>query len=378
MVIIIKILKLILNIIYSLFKLFKTKNRITFISRQSNNINVDFVLLGKEINKEMPEYDVVYLCKTLNSGFLNKIKYIFHMFKQMYYISTSKLVILDSYCIVISNCKHKKDLIVIQMWHAMGAFKKFGLSVVDNASSRVRHVSNKKLAKVMNMHNNYDYIFASSKYCIKFFSEAFGQSKDKFKVFPLPRIDLMIDKNNIKKVSDKIYAKYPKLKNNKKNILYCPTFREGNYDYKYIKEFIDKFNYKKYNLVVKLHPLTKYKFNNDKVIFDKSFTTYEMAFVSNKVISDYSAVIYEVAVIGKPMIFYAYDKNNYIDNRNFYLNYDKEMPGKICLTLEELFKEIDNINYDLKKIGDFKRKYIDGCKNSYTYDIMKFIKSCVR
>ena len=77
----------------------------------------------------------------------------------------------------------------------------------------------------------------------------------------------MIDKNNIKKVSDKIYAKYPKLKNNKKNILYCPTFREGNYDYKYIKEFIDKFNYKKYNLVVKLHPLTKYKFNNDKVIF---------------------------------------------------------------------------------------------------------------
>ena len=378
MVIIIKILKLILNIIYSLFKLFKTKNRITFISRQSNNINVDFVLLGKEINKEMPEYDVVYLCKTLNSGFLNKIKYIFHMFKQMYYISTSKLVILDSYCIVISNCKHKKDLIVIQMWHAMGAFKKFGLSVVDNASSRVRHVSNKKLAKVMNMHKNYDYIFSSSKYCIKFFREAFGQSKDKIKVFPLPRIDLMIDKNNIKKVSDKIYAKYPKLKNNKKNILYCPTFREGNYDYKYIKEFIDKFNYKKYNLVVKLHPLTKYKFNNDKVIFDKSFTTYEMAFVSNKVISDYSAVIYEVAVIGKPMIFYAYDKNNYVDNRNFYLNYDKEMPGKICLTLEELFKEIDNINYDLKKIGDFKRKYIDGCKNSYTYDIMKFIKSCVR
>ena len=53
MVIIIKILKLILNIIYSLFKLFKTKNRITFISRQSNNINVDFVLLGKEINKEI-------------------------------------------------------------------------------------------------------------------------------------------------------------------------------------------------------------------------------------------------------------------------------------------------------------------------------------
>ena len=54
MIILIKIFKFILNIIYSIFKLFKTKNRITFISRQSNNINVDFVLLGKKIKKEMP------------------------------------------------------------------------------------------------------------------------------------------------------------------------------------------------------------------------------------------------------------------------------------------------------------------------------------
>ena len=103
-----------------------------------------------------------------------------------------------------------------------------------------------------------------------------------------------------------------------------------------------------------------------------------MAFVSNKVISDYSAVIYEVAVIGKPMIFYAYDKNNYVDSRNFYLNYDKEMPGKICLTLEELFKEIDNINYEKSKIFNFRKKYVEECETSYTCDIVKFIKFCVR
>ena len=378
MIILIKIFKFILNIIYSIFKLFKTKNRITFISRQSNNINVDFVLLGKKIKKEMPEYDVVYLCKTLDSGLLNKIKYIFHMFKQMYFIATSKVVILDSYCIVISNCKHKKSLTVIQMWHAMGAFKKFGLSVINNNNERVKYVDNKKLASVMNMHNNYDYIFASSQYCIKFFSEAFGQDESKFRVYPLPRLDLMVDKDNIKKVSEKIYSKYTKLKNKKKNILYCPTFRDGDYDYKYIKEFIDNFNYKKYNLIVKLHPLAKYTFDNKEAIFDKSFNTYEMVFVSDKVISDYSAVIYEVAIIGKPMMFYAYDKKDYVNDRDFYLKYDKEMPGKICLNLEELYNEIDNDNYDMNKLNDFRKRYIKEFKKSYTSDIIDFVKLCVR
>ena len=378
MIVLIKIFKFILNIIYSIFKLFKTKNRITFISRQSNNINVDFVLLGKKIKKEMPEYDVVYLCKTLDSGLLNKIKYIFHMFKQMYFIATSKVVILDSYCIVISNCKHKKSLTVIQMWHAMGAFKKFGLSVINNNNERVKYVDNKKLASVMNMHNNYDYIFASSQYCIKFFSEAFGQDENKFRVYPLPRLDLMVDKDNVKKVSDKIYSKYPKLKNKKKNILYCPTFRDGDYDYKYIKEFIDNFNYKKYNLIVKLHPLAKYTFDNKEAIFDKSFNTYEMVFVSDKVISDYSAVIYEVAIIGKPMMFYAYDKKDYVNDRDFYLKYDKEMPGKICLNLEELYNEIDNDNYDMNKLNDFRKRYIKEFKKSYTSDIIDFVKLCVR
>lgn len=378
MIIIIKIFKLFLNVIYSIFKLFKTKNRITFISRQSNSVNVDFSLLGNEIKKEMPEYDVVYLCRTLNLGFLNKIKYVFHIFKQMYYISTSKLVILDSYCIVISNCEHKNNLVVIQMWHAMGAFKKFGLSILDKSNSRVKHINNEKLASIMNMHNNYNYIFVSSKNCIKYFSEAFGQSKEKFKVFPLPRLDLMISKENIDKVTNNIYRKYPKLNNGKKNILYCPTFREKNNDYEHIKEFIDKFNYKKYNLIIKLHPLTNYNFKNDNAVFDESFTTYEMGFVADKVISDYSAVIYEMAVMNKPMIFYAYDKNDYVNNRDFYLNYDKDMPGEICLTLDKLYKEIDNKNYDKDKLNLFREKYIAECKSSYTCDIIEFIKFCVR
>ena len=116
MTFIIKIINFILNVIYLLFKCFRRRKQITLISRESNNITTDFKLLSEELKKELPDYKIVVLCKKMD----NKLLYAFHMLKQMYHISRSKVVILDTYCYLISNLKHKKDLVVIQIWHAIG------------------------------------------------------------------------------------------------------------------------------------------------------------------------------------------------------------------------------------------------------------------
>ena len=114
-----------MNFIYKFFKLLKTRNKITFISRQSNKIGIDFKLLIEEIKRQSPDTKTVVLNKELNKSIISKILYFFHMFVQMYHISTSKVIILDGYCIMISILKHKKDLKVIQIWHALGSLKKF-------------------------------------------------------------------------------------------------------------------------------------------------------------------------------------------------------------------------------------------------------------
>ena len=118
------------NIIYFFIKLCPTRNKVTFISRQKNTPSIDFILLKTELHKTDPSIKVVILCKRLEKGFKKKILYVFHMFKQMYHIATSKVVVLDSYCITISILKHKKKLKVVQMWHALGSFKKFGKSII--------------------------------------------------------------------------------------------------------------------------------------------------------------------------------------------------------------------------------------------------------
>ena len=87
-----------LNLIYCFFKLLPVENKITFISRQSNKKSDDMILIEKSIREKNKDVEIVFLCKKLDKNILSIIKYSFHMFKQMYYLATSKVIILDSYC----------------------------------------------------------------------------------------------------------------------------------------------------------------------------------------------------------------------------------------------------------------------------------------
>lgn len=355
-----------LNIIYFFIKLFPTKNKITFISREKNQPSIDFILLSEALKKKDNNLQVITLCKRLESGLKAKIGYIFHMFKQMYHIATSKVVILDTYCICISVLHHKKNLKVVQMWHAMGSYKKFGFSILDQKEG-----SSSKMAKLMHMHENYDYVFTSSKNCLKNFAEAFNVNEDKMVVMPPPRVDLIKDPKQIKENHDKILKKYPELKN-KKNILYAPTFRKNKSIKKEIQALINEVDFKKYNLIIKLHPLSKTVIDDKRVIFNTEFTTIEMASVSDFVITDYSAVVFEIALLNKPLFFYTFDQDSYLDERNFYTDF-KTMPGIISKNPKRIIEAIEKREYNLKKVKEFAQENVQETKNGYTNNIVKFI-----
>ena len=371
MTFIIKILNLILDIIYFFLKLFKTKNKITLISRQNNKPTQDIEILANELTKEMPKYKVIILSKKLESGLLNKIKYAFHMLKQMYHIATSKVVILDSYCIVISLLHHKKNLKVIQMWHGIGLLKKAGYSILGKEEGR-----SIKIATLMKMHKNYDYIFASAESCRKSISEVFNESIDKVVVYPLPRINLLIDKKYQSETKEKIYLQYPDIKN-KKNIVYVPTYRKDNEELiNAIDKLVESIDYKKYNLIIKLHPLTEYNKEIKNAIIDKEFSTTEMLFIADYVIADYSTVIFEAAILNKPLFFYTYDMKEYAKKRDFFIDYEKEMPGIITDSAKAIMNNIKSNNFDLKKIKKFSEKYIE-IKGNPTKNICSFIKRII-
>ena len=65
-IILIKIGIFILNIIYFFIKLFPiNKNKVTFISRQSNEVSLDFTMIAKELKQQNENIKIVFLCKKL-------------------------------------------------------------------------------------------------------------------------------------------------------------------------------------------------------------------------------------------------------------------------------------------------------------------------
>ena len=61
------------------------------------------------------------------------------------------------------------------------------------------------------------------------------------------------------------------------------------------------------------------------VILDDTFSTEEMLYIADCVIADYSAIVFEAALLNKPMCFYAFDLDEYMASRSFYLDYEKDM-----------------------------------------------------
>lgn len=356
-----------LNFIYFFHKLFPVKERIAFISRQSNDESVDYKLLYEGLKKENPQIEIVRLYKMIPESLVGRIMYLLHLVgPQMHAFATAKVVVLDGYSISASVLKHRKALKIIQMWHAMGSLKRFGYATLDKKEG-----SSGNTARAFHMHENYDFIFASSKNCMPALSKAYGNPVEKFVEMSLPRTDLLTDDTYMKQMKQVIMDKYPRLKE-KRNILYTPTFRKNTDMKKEIGNFIKKIDYNKNNLIVKLHPLVLDKLDTKNALSCKEFSSLELLSVADCVVTDYSAFIFEAAIAGKPIVLYAYDLEEYKKSRGFLMDYETEMPGPICRNVDELISQISREKFDVEKVKSFAEKYVThqrGC----TQEIVKFI-----
>lgn len=342
-----------LNAVYGIMKLAPVKNRIVFLSRQSNKPSYDIKALEAWFQEK--GFETVVLCREMGHGPAAYAGYMRHMLKQMRVMATSKMVILDTYCIAACLLRHRDELLIAQMWHALGSLKKFSLSILDQAGGRSSETAN-----IMHMHEQYDIIFTSSEASRGAFAEAFGYDEEALTVMSLPRVDAILDQERDEKNKEKIRSTYPRIgEGGRKVLLYAPTFRKGKDISEDVKRLIDAVDYSRYDLVVKLHPLDAARVAGGQAMVDRKFSTMDMLSVCDVVITDYSAVTYEAALKGKPLVFYAFDIGEYIAGRDFYLDYSSEMPGPVRESAAEVMEIIDRGEWEPDRVRQFADKYIE-------------------
>lgn len=361
--------KICMKIIYFFIKLFTKQKqyKIIMLSRQSNNMSIDFRLLKEELDK-IDGLEIIVSCRKIPDKLSGKIKYCFEMIKDMHSIATSKICIIDGYNIAISALKHKEGLKVLQIWHALGAIKKFGYQALDTEEG-----SNSKIAQIMQMHENYSLVTCASKATREFYVEAFNTDRDKIKILGMPRIDYLLGKNGeIDETTKKILKEYPNL-SEKQNILYVPTFRKrGGVN---LEELISKIDKEKYNLIIKLHPLDKTQIDEKYIV--KGYSSTDLIKIADIVITDYSAMAFEVAVLNKQLYFYLYDVDKYETDRGLNINLMKEMASCVGTNIDELFDIIENKEYDYESLKRFRERYIETMDTENIRRIIDYIEKSI-
>lgn len=303
------------------------------------------------------------MCNKINKTNKGLINYFFLTLKHLYYLATSRICIVDSYCLAVSLPKHKKNLTIIQIWHAIATVKKFGYQTVKKEYGR-----GEKLSKLLNMHKNYDYVISGSEAMIPVFSETFGVEPSKIKSIGTPRIDYLLKQEN--SIRQKILQEYPSL-NKKKVILYAPTFRKDkNID---ISKILNEIDFEKFNLIVKTHPIKTQIYKNINVFNCPEFSTLELLTVADYVITDYSAISVEASILNKQVYFYVFDLDEYIEKNGLNIDLCKEMKGMCYKNFKHIYKKIEsNITYP-KKMEEFKNKYVSNLNGTSGFILANFI-----
>ena len=353
------IFKGILHIIYAFLKLSPVDDHLVlFCSRQSTQLPLDFRLLQEEIDRRnellakegKPEHQLRYVSVTryMGSGLKNYIVFLGKMLQSMRYLAKARVCVLDSYWPPVSLLHHKKQLKVIQIWHAIGKIKKSGKASVGEKSGR-----SQQTAELLDMHRNYDYIIAGAKIWNPFYCESFGCTEDKLLNYGLPRIDYLLQTADANR--EKFFRENPELKE-KKIILYAPTFRR-NMESRWT-EIIDAVDYEKYTLIIKNHPIQRIygqRPEGDVYYFDE-WKSMDLMAVADYVITDYSAIALEAAVLNKPTLYWAYDYEEYLENNGLNLDLYQVMPGCVFPDIDELMAFIDSGQYDMSLLEHYRKE----------------------
>lgn len=354
------------------------KNKVIFVEGRlpkiSNSFELLYNLLKKEYTYQIKEHFLLGLDKKRR----NRVMRNFFLLKDM---ADAKYIFINDSIPVLNTISLRNETKLIQVWHGCGAFKKFGYSTAD-----LLFGDSKIELEKYPIHQNYSLVTVSSPEVVSAFAEAMGLEKQKEIIQPIgvSRSDIYFRSKFYKKAKEKLENLMPSAKN-KKILLYAPTYRGSVAEAK-TPDVLDITLFSKelgqeYVLLLKHHPLVKKLpiIDQEKRAFCMDMTSKmsieELLCVSDICISDYSSLVFEYSLLEKPIIFFAYDIEEYFDWRGFYFCYEELAPGPICKTNQELLEQIKQMKQIepiiINKIQAYKSKFMSSCDGHATERILE-------
>jgi CDP-glycerol glycerophosphotransferase (TagB/SpsB family) len=275
-------------------------------------------------------------------------------------LGAADIVVIDDYQPVVSHLGDG-EVRIIQLWHASGAFKTVGYSRVGKPGGP---------SPWSRVHRNYTHAIVSSEHDVPFYAEAFGIPESRVIPTGIPRMDRFFDEGLRAAGRAAALEAYPEIEG-RMTILFAPTFRgEGPRTASYDINLIDYAALhalcveRNAVVIMKMHP-----FVGDAPTIPPEFRdrildgsrspidVNDLLFAVDLLITDYSSIVFEYSILGRPMLFFAYDLEEYVASRDFYVPFEEFVPGRIVRTFPELLDAIRRDDYQIEKVAAFAARH---------------------
>lgn len=232
----------------------------------------------------------------------------------------------------------------LNTWHGT-PLKKLGLDIDDvNISGQTTEEYHDSVKEECALWNQ---LIVPSDYAATCFQSAFHLKEDQCLPIGYPRNDQLVQTTNEKK--ERLKRQFG-LNNDDQIILYAPTWRDDlmkdgayTFEFPFDAEALLQMLPDNVHLFIRMHYLVSesFSFPSNRIHDVSNYEEMgELLQISDCLITDYSSCFFDYALLQRPIIFYMFDKEDYIQQlRGAYINVDT-LPFPIITKEEELIQQL--------------------------------------
>ncbi|MFL5675051.1 MAG: CDP-glycerol glycerophosphotransferase family protein, partial [Chloroflexota bacterium] len=237
----------------------------------------------------------------------------------------------------------------VQVWHAAGALKRFGLDTATPLAEPERTF----------LHRYYDAVVVGGEWTRRPYAAALRTPLDRVVALGSPRTDAFVDAGATEAARASVLAAHPELVG-RRVVLYAPTFRGRGID-KHAAPGLDAVRLRaalppEFALVLKTHPnLDPATTPTDgfDVVADPTGDVNDLLPATDILVTDYSSSVIEFALLRRPIVLLVPDLGEYERDPGLYLDYRTEMIGTQVVDTDGVAGAIVGDRFDLSGYDAF-------------------------
>ncbi len=325
------------------------RSKVVLATARVSTLDGNLLYVHGAIRARYPDREVVLLLEPYSYGLAGKLAYLVRVVRGMYHLQTAGLFVVDNAYLPVHLAPHRPATTVVQVWHAAGALKRFGLDTQTPIAEPERTF----------LHRYYDAVVVGGEWTRAPYAAALRTPIERVEALGSPRTDFFFDEAALAAARERVQAAYPSLAG-RRVVVYAPTFR-GRGIAKRAAPGLDAVKLRAalpadHALVLKTHPnLEPAATPTDgyDAVVDPAGEINDLLALADILITDYSSSVVEFALLRRPIILLVPDLAEYEVDPGLYLDYRTEMIGTQVTDTDGVIEAIAADRFDLSGYDAF-------------------------